>query len=91
MKKIYKILSLLIFFTLVGLNLYFYIRGFVLSNEMNVFEKKAQQLKIENRELAKKVSAFDSMQYASSMAAEMNFTAKILPIYFENLKYALNR
>lgn len=62
-----------------------------LSNDVSFYETEIRKTHLNNIELEKKASGIDSLQYASSMAAIMNFTKKEIPLYLDNLKYALNR
>jgi len=72
-------------------NVYVFIIGIKLSDEVNHFEKEIKRLKQENINLEKKAYEVESLKFAASMAAKLNFIKQSQPMYIENLKYALNR
>ncbi len=76
---------------LVLCNIYLFMQGMYLSNEIGRFEVKAQQLHQENIELEKKVFAAESLDHAASVAATLGFVIKSQPYSLESLKYAFNR
>lgn len=72
---------------LVG-NIYFFILGIKLGTDINKYETETQIFRDKNIELEKKAYAVESLQYAASKAAEMNFTVKSSPVYPDNFVYA---
>ncbi|MBI4008897.1 hypothetical protein HY357_01575 [Candidatus Roizmanbacteria bacterium] len=78
----------IIFFLLLSANVFVFIHSIKLSDEINHFEKEIKVLHQENLSLENKMYEIDSLQYASSIATQLNFTDKAQPIYLENLKYA---
>lgn len=69
-------------------NIYIFILGIKLGTDINSYEIETQKLKDNNIELEKKAYAVESLQYAASKAAEMNFTVKSSPIFPDNFVYA---
>lgn len=91
MKKIIKIGVWLFFLILVLGNIYIFIGGMTLSNEISRYEKEINRLNLENIDLEKKAYELSSLRHAASMAAQLSFTKKSQPLYLDNIKYALNR
>ncbi|MDH7476641.1 MAG: hypothetical protein QHH09_04270 [Microgenomates group bacterium] len=90
MKKKYHYFIWLLFFVLFIANIYIFVCGIKLSNEINYYETEISKYSLENKELEKKVYDLSSLKYAASMAAELNFVVKAKPLFLENIKYALN-
>ena len=87
-------LNKIIWVFVVGLiigNIYVFLSGMQLADEINYFERQTAKIHTENLELEKKLSSFDSYTYAATMAAEMKFTKNLTPMYLDDMKYALNR
>lgn len=91
MKIIIKQCTWILVLALIIGNVYIFINGMQLANNISYFESQTKKLHLENLRLEKKVSAFDSYSYAASMAAKLDFTNKAAPMFLDNLKYALNR
>lgn len=91
MKLITRNLIWLLFLGLFIANVYVFISGVSLSDEIHHFEKETGRLHQENLDMEKKVYDVQSLTYAASIAAEMDFSKKATPTYLENMKYALNR
>jgi len=91
MKNIIKQTTLIVFLFLIVSNIYIGISGMRIADEINYFEREIKEIHKKNINLEKQLSLYDSYQYAASRAAELNFVKKMVPIYLDNLKYALNR
>ncbi|MCL4375050.1 hypothetical protein M1523_04305 [Patescibacteria group bacterium] len=84
-------ITIIIILLLVVANIYLFVRGMYLGDDISRFETKTQQLQQENIELEKKVLAAESLEHAASVAATLGFTSKSQPYSLESLKYAFNR
>lgn len=79
------------FFILLIANVFIFVHSITLGNEINRFETEIKKLHQENIKLSNKTYEIDSLQYASSMAAQLDFTQTAKPIYLDEQTYALNR
>ena len=80
------------FFVLLFVNIFIFVRSIALGSEINFYEKEIKKVHQENIELSNKTYEIDSLQYAASLAARLEFTQSVKPFYLEGLnKYALNR
>lgn len=79
------------FALLIVANIYIFISGIALSDEISHFENEVKRLKTENAQLETKVYDAASLSHAASLAAELNFTKKSTPLYIDNIAVALNR
>lgn len=77
------------FLGLVVANIFVFVSQMRLGEDINYYEKEVRRLHQENIELEKKAYAANSLQYAASKAAEMEFVKKTEPYFLENLRYAL--
>ncbi len=91
MKLLSKSIIWGIFAVLVVVNIFIFVNSIGLSDNINKFESDTKTLHQENLNLENEVYQIDSLQYAASVAASLNFSQKAQPIFLENLKYALNR
>ena len=91
MKTLTKYLILLIFLALIAGNIFVFVYSLNLSDDINHFEKGIEKLHQENLNLENNIYEVDSLQYAASMAAKLDFIKKAEPSYLENLKYAKNQ
>ena len=91
MKKLFFLLVWCLFISLAVVNLYTYITQMRFSEKYNVYEGKLKKIKQENMDLEQKAYEADSLKYAASMAAELDFTKKADLIYLENLRYAFKK
>lgn len=82
-----RLIALTIFALLVG-NLYIFVHTIQLSDDINRFEKEIRNIHQENLTLENKVFEVDSLRYAASLAAELDFSNKSEPFYLERLRYA---
>ena len=86
-----KVSIWVLFFALMAGNIYVFVSGVTLSNEISTFEKQIEDLRTENRKLEKEVLMTESIDFAASLAGELAFTEKAEPVFFENeAKYAYN-
>lgn len=91
MKKLTNAAVWIFFLILIAGNIYIFLGGMTLSNEIGRYEKETVRLNLENIDLEKKVYELSSFRYAASMAAQLSFTKKSQPLYLDDIKYALNR
>jgi len=91
MKKLIKPTIILFFIALVVANVYIFVVGIKSSVEITKMESQLENLRQENYSLESKLGEVSSLEYAASMAANMDFSKKAVPTYLESLKYALNR
>jgi len=91
MKSAIKTIIFILLTVLIFTNIYIFMVGIRSSNDLTRMETDLAKLKQENIELENKLSYFDSLEYASSVAASLNFDQKAIPTYLDSLKYALNR
>jgi hypothetical protein len=69
------------FFGLTIANIYVFGRGVKLSNEIHHFESELTKIKKENVELETSLYKRNSLQYAASISAELDFVKKAKPLY----------
>ncbi len=91
MNKIIQILIVILLPVLVAANMYLFVSGITLGDQINYFENQTTVLHERNVELTRQTSYLDSLQYAASMAATLNFVNDSKPMVLDNLRYALNR
>lgn len=91
MKTAVKNTLLVLLFTLVAINVYIFVAGMYLSDDINRFDLEIKKLTRENLMLERQVYEAQSLQYAASLSAKLDFTKKSQPIFFESLKYAFVR
>lgn len=91
MKILFKNIVWFVLFGLIFCNIYIFVSGMSLSEELNHYEKEIKILHQKNSELDRKLSETSSLKYAASMSAMLKIDKKSQPFYIENLKYALNR
>lgn len=80
-----------VLFIIIVSNIYIFVSGINLSNEISKYEKDIIILHKENIELEKISTGDVSFQKAASLAAELDFTKKAVPVYLNNLVVALNK
>ena len=88
MKHLTKFSIWAVFLVLVSANIFVFLNGLKLSDKINHFEKDIKNLHQENLGLENKIYEVDSLQYAASLAAQLDFTQKAQPVFLDNLKYA---
>lgn len=82
----------MLFFALMIGNIYVFVTGVTLSDRIHTYEKEITKLRQENIELETKVFKNESITYAASIAADLEYTKQAEPVFFDNNnKYALNR
>ncbi len=91
MKKIIKSLVAVSFLALIIANLYIFVSGMSLGQQISYFEQETKRLNKENLTLQKKAYEADSLQFAASVAAQLNFAQKAEPYFLENLGFALRK
>lgn len=79
------------FFALLFGNIYVFINGVQLSDKIHFYESEVKNLRQENINLEKHVYKFDSISYAASIAAELDYEDSKDMLYVTNPGYALNR
>jgi len=89
-KTIKKFIWVVLLFLVAG-NIYMFCSGIAVSDTINNLEQKTKKLHQENKELEKHLYKVESLQYAASIAANLNFTVSSQPIYLNSLKYAQKR
>jgi cell division protein FtsL len=91
MKKLSGVAIWVLFFALMIGNISVFITGVSLSEDIYRFETEIEQLRQENIELETKVFKAESIEYAASLAADLGYTKKTQPVFFDNdTKYAYN-
>lgn len=92
MNRFIRSIIWVVFFGLIVGNVYLFIYGVKLTDEINFYESKVNELRADNIRLEKKVFKFDSVTYAASLAAELDYTANNTEtIYLNQPGYAYNR
>lgn len=91
MKLIAKQTIWIVFFILLLANVYVFVSGVALSDEISKFDIETTKLHQQNLELEKKLYSVESLNYAASMAAQMNFSNAAPPVYLDEQRFALNR
>ena len=70
------------------INIFVFVANIYLSEEIKIYDKKINILRQENLDLETRVFKVSSYEMMASMAAQLNFIKKEIPIYLEDLKYA---
>lgn len=70
------------------INIFVFVANIYLSEEIKIYDKKIIILRQENLDLEAKIFKLSSYEKMASLAAQLNFVKKEIPIYLENLKYA---
>ena len=78
-----------VFFGLMIGNVYVFMQGLSLSDQIQMYEKDIQQIRQENTELETKIYKMESITFAASLAAELAYDKKSEPVFFGEKKYAL--
>lgn len=91
MKLLAKQAIWLLFFGLMIANVYVFVSGVQLSDELSRYDSEIAMLNQENLELEKKVYSVESLTHAASLAAELQFINVAPPIYLDEQRFALNR
>lgn len=88
MNHLTKYILWAVFFVLISVNIYVFLNSLKLSDRINLFEKEIKSMHQENLGLENKIYEVDSLQYAASLAAQLDFSQKAQPTFLENLKFA---
>lgn len=88
MFKTLKNIIWFIFLILAVMNIFVFLKSIKISTDISLLEKEIKRLHQENIELEKEAFNFDSLQYAASVAASLDFNKKSQPLYLDNAKYA---
>lgn len=91
MKIDLKIVVIIVFFLLIGLNIFLFTKGLILTEAVNHLEKETKRLKLENNQLERELYFESSLSQLKKKAKAMGFTKKAEPFFLENLKYAFNQ
>lgn len=79
------------FFALLAANIYIFLNGIHLADQVTYYEHEVTKLRQENVNLEKHVYKFESITYAASIAAELDYVEAKDPMYLTEPGYALNR
>jgi hypothetical protein len=91
MKTILKYtIPVILVMSLVG-NIYIFLQGMALSDDINRYERNSAKLHQENLDLEENIYAIGSLYNAASLAAQLDFTKQSVPVYINDLKYAYNQ
>ncbi|QQG44818.1 MAG: hypothetical protein HYW86_02810 [Candidatus Roizmanbacteria bacterium] len=63
--------------------IYLFVSGIKISDNINMYESNIKKLKQDNMELENKLSKIESLGYAASQAAVLKYTKKAAPIYLD--------
>ncbi len=88
MKNLFLKTTWLIMFILVIANLFAFISGIVLSDEINSFEFKTENLRKVNLTLEKEAAKLSSLKFAREQAEKFEFNNSSTPQSFDQLGYA---
>lgn len=92
MKAITNLTLWVLFFGLMIGNIVVFISGVQLSEDIHTYEQEIQEIEDENALLETRVLQIESMEFAATIAAELDYTKKADPVSFENEnRYAYNQ
>ena len=80
-----------LFFGLMIGNVYVFVSGLTLSDQIHTFENQITKLRQENTDLETKVYKVESITYAASLAAELDYDQKTEPVFFGEHAVAFNQ
>lgn len=78
-----------IFLLLLAGNTYVFAKGVELGERIHSYELEISQLKKDNLQLEAQIYQAESISYAASLAAYLDFDKKSEPVFFAERKYAL--
>lgn len=88
MKKYLKHTIWFLLLILLAGNIFVFVHSIHLSDNINHFEGEIKKFHLENLVLENKIYEVASLQYASSIAAELYFTEKNQPVFLDSMRYA---
>lgn len=91
MKKKYHFVIYLIFFIMAVAHISLFVSGITLSDEINKYDNMTKNFKQENIDLETKLYSVESLAYAASEAAKLDYTKKTSPLYLESLGIAMKK
>lgn len=91
MKKIIKTAIWFLVVALLVCNVGMFLYDIQLSDKVKYYEGEISSYKEENKSLEKNLNKIESLSFAASQAAEMNFNKKANPIFLDPLQVALNK
>lgn len=68
-----------------------FVSGITLGNEINKYENMTKNFKQENMDLETKLYSVESLSYAASEAAKLDYTKKASSLYLESLGIAMKQ
>ncbi len=86
-----KIISAFVLLILAVVNIYVFVSGLSLQGEMSYYEKETYRIKQENLDFQEKVFEANSLQYAASKAADLEFTRRAEPYNLAKPEFALSQ
>lgn len=90
MKNIFLKTTWFVISLLVIINLFTFISGIVLSDEINNFEQKTLNLRKVNLTLEKEAANLSSLKFAREQAKKLNFDNSSSPQSLDQLRFAYN-
>lgn len=91
MKKNYHFVIYFIFFVMAVAHGALFVSGITLGDEINKYDTMTKKLKQENIDLETKLYSVESLVYAASEAAKLNYTKKASSLYLESLGIAMKQ
>jgi len=76
---------------LVIVNVFIFIKGIGLSEQISYYENEIKNLQRENIEIEQKIYTFESITKTASMAADLEYGKYNKPIFTEKPQYAFNK
>lgn len=86
-----KLFSVSLLFILAIVNVYIFVSGLGLQSEMMHYEKETKRIEQENLDFQEKVFEANSLQYAASKAADLEFTERAEPYNLAKPGFASSR
>ncbi|MGB4966215.1 MAG: hypothetical protein WBO77_03865 [Microgenomates group bacterium] len=83
-----KILYGLLLTAMIGVNIYLFAQGIVVSDNVQKLELSTQKLKTENSELQAKLYNINSLSNLELIAQDLGFTQKSQPLFLDTPAYA---
>ena len=80
-----------VYIILVIVNVFIFVKGVTLSEDISFYEKELVRLKQENIEIEQKIYALESITKTASMAATLDFDKYNEPIFTDRPQYAFNK